>query len=60
MTSSFIYMFLCTLFQRHQPGVVLKKNGKCVKKLPKLMGMLGIDNRLLVSPSKKHKIPKNI
>ena len=41
------------------PGIVLK-NRKCVKKLSKLIGMWGIDNRLIFSPDKNHKIPENI
>ena len=42
------------------PGIVFKKNRKCVKKLSKFIGMWGIDNGLIVLTSKNYKIPKNV
>ena len=43
-----------------EPEVVFEKIRKCVKKLSKFVGMWDIDKKLIVSPSKNHKIPENI
>ena len=53
MMSGLIYMHVVS----EAPRVVFKKNRKYFKKFT---GMEGIDNRLIVSHSKIHKIPENI